>query len=123
VATRCAPGLAAVLEILGREHLVERSAAMGDILGERLQDALGAHPAVVEIRGRGLFRGIELRASGGALTQAVLREALARDLWVYPAGSGPPVTDAVMIGCALTIGEPELEELVDRLTAAIDAAA
>jgi hypothetical protein len=29
----------------------------------------------------------------------------------------------VMIGCALTISEPELEELVDRLTAAIDAAA
>jgi adenosylmethionine-8-amino-7-oxononanoate aminotransferase len=115
-------GAATVLDILRREHLVERAAAMGELLGERLHDALGGHPAIVEIRGRGLFRGIELRSSGGTLAQAVVREALARDLWVYPAGSGPPVTDAVMIGCALTITEAELDELVDRLAAAISAA-
>jgi adenosylmethionine-8-amino-7-oxononanoate aminotransferase len=116
-------GAAAVLDILRREHLVERAAAMGEILGERLQDALGAHPAVVEVRGRGMFHGVELQGRSGALAQAVVREALARDLWVYPAGSGPPVTDAVMIGCAFTITEPEVEELVDRLAAAIDAVA
>lgn len=116
-------GAAAVLDVLGREHLVERSAAMGELLGERLTDALGSHPAVVDIRGRGLFYGVELRPSGGALTQAVAAAALARDLWVYPAGSGPPVPDAVMIGCAFTITDAELDALVERLTAAIDAAA
>ena len=84
----------------------------------------GGHPAVVDIRGRGVFRGIELRASGGALAAGVVRECMARDLWIYPAGSGvPPVTDAVMIGAPLTISEPEVIELVDRLAAAIDAAA
>ena len=116
-------GAAAVLEILERKHLVARAAAMGDVLGERLQDALGAHPAVVDIRGRGMFRGVELRPSGGALAQAVVAEAMARDLWVYPAGSGPPVPDAVMLGCAFTITDGELDTLVERLTAAIDAAA
>ena len=71
-----------------------------------------------------MFRGIELRASGGALAAGVVRECMARDLWIYPAGSGvPPVTDAVMIGAPLTISEPEVIELVDRLAAAIDAAA
>ena len=55
-------GAAAVLDVLEREHLVERSAAMGDVLADRLDDALGGHPAVVDIRGRGMFRGIELRA-------------------------------------------------------------
>ena len=93
-------GAAAVLDVLEREHLVERSAAMGETLGRLLDEALGDHPAVVELRGRGLFRGIELRPSGGALTQAVVAECLARDLWVYPAGSGPPVPDAVMLGSA-----------------------
>jgi len=116
-------GAAAVLDIVEREHLVERSAAMGDVLAARLDDALGSHPAVVEIRGRGLFRGVELRPSGGSLAQAVVAEALARDLWVYPAGSGPPVSDAVMLGPAFTIADVEVDALVERLTAAIDAAA
>jgi adenosylmethionine-8-amino-7-oxononanoate aminotransferase len=116
-------GAAAVLDIVEREHLVERSAAMGDVLAARLDDALGSHPAVVDIRGRGLFRGVELRPSGGALAQAVVAEALARDLWVYPAGSGPPVSDAVMLGPAFTIADVEVDALVERLTAAIDAAA
>jgi len=117
-------GAAAVLDVIDREHLVERSAAMGDVLADRLDAALAGHPAVVEMRGRGMFRGVELRSSGGALVASVVRECMARDLWVYPAGSGvPPVTDAVMIGAPLTISEPEVDELVDRLAAAIDAAA
>lgn len=115
-------GATAVLEVLEREHLVERSAAMGERLGRLLDEALGDHPAVVELRGKGLFRGIELRPSGGALTQAVLAECLARDLWVYPAGSGPPVEDAVMLGPAFTVSDVELGTLVERLTAGIDVA-
>ena len=50
------------------------------------------------------------------------RECLARDVWIYPAGSGP-VRDAVMIGCPFTITEAELELLVDVLRESIDAAA
>jgi adenosylmethionine-8-amino-7-oxononanoate aminotransferase len=114
-------GAAAVLDVLEAEHLVERSASMGDVLGKLLSDALGDHPAVVDLRGRGLFRGIELTPSGGRLTVAVVNECLARDMWIYPAGSGP-VEDAVMIGCPLTISNTELELLVDTLRAAIDAA-
>ena len=116
-------GAAAVLDVIEREHLVERSATVGAELGRRLGEALGDHPAVTEVRGRGMFWGVELRPSGGALTQAVLGEAMARDLWVYPAGSGPPVPDAVMIGCALTITEPEIDVLVERLAGSIAAAA
>ncbi len=33
-----------------------------------------------------------------------------------------PVTDAIMIGAPLTISEQEVDELVDRLAAALDAA-
>ena len=93
---------------------------MGDVLADRLDDALGGHPDVVEIRGHGLFRGIELRPSGGRFTSAVVAECLARDLWVYPAGSDP-VPDAVMIGCPLTITEGEIELIVETLAGAITA--
>ncbi|MBX6341936.1 MAG: aminotransferase class III-fold pyridoxal phosphate-dependent enzyme, partial [Thermomicrobiaceae bacterium] len=48
------------LDIMERERLVERSAAMGDYLMQRLQEALGDHPNVGDIRGAGLFIGIEL---------------------------------------------------------------
>ena len=40
-------------------------AAMGDVLGGLLDDALGDHPHVVDLRGRGLFRGIELARDAG----------------------------------------------------------
>ena len=114
-------GAAAVLDVVEAEHLVERADAMGNVLGARLADRLGGHPHVVELRGRGLFRGVELTPSGGRLTMAVVGECLARDMWIYPAGSGP-VEDAVMIGCPFTISDAEVELLVDTLAAAIDAA-
>jgi acetylornithine aminotransferase len=111
-----------VLDVMEAEHLVERSAAMGEVLALRLDDALGGHPDVVDIRGHGLFRGIELTPSGGRLTTAVVAECLARDMWIYPAGSGP-VPDAVMIGCPLIVTEGEIEVIVETLAAAITAVA
>jgi adenosylmethionine-8-amino-7-oxononanoate aminotransferase len=111
-------GASAVLDILESERLVERCAAMGDILEELLTDALGGHAHVSDLRGRGLFRGIELRVD----RDTVVRECLARDVWIYPAGSAP-VPNAVMIGCPFTVTEPELETIVETLRHAIDAAA
>ncbi len=119
-------GATAVLTVLEDERLVERCAAVGEVLAGLLDDALGDHPHVTELRGRGLFRGIELAGPDGSppgrFTAAVVRECLARDVWVYPAGSGP-VHDAVMIGCAFTIQQAEMEHLVDVLRTSIDAAA
>jgi adenosylmethionine-8-amino-7-oxononanoate aminotransferase len=105
----------AVLQIMQRERLVERVAVLGPQLEARLRAALGDHRHVVDIRGRGLFWGIELRCSKDAVVQA----AMARDLWVYPAGSGP-VADAVMVAPPFVVSDAELDELVARLTAALD---
>jgi adenosylmethionine-8-amino-7-oxononanoate aminotransferase len=110
----CAAG-ATVLQIMRREALVERSATMGAMLGEKLHAALGAHPAVVDIRGRGLFHGIELHCSRDAVVAAAMR----RDMWVYPAGSGP-VADAVMIAPPFVVTEAEIDDIVGRLVDAID---
>jgi adenosylmethionine-8-amino-7-oxononanoate aminotransferase len=110
----CAAG-ATVLQILRREGLVERSATMGAVLGARLRAALADHAAVVDIRGRGLFYGIELRCSRDAVVGAAMR----RDMWVYPAGSGP-VAEAVMIAPPFVVTEQEIDDIVARLVDAID---
>jgi len=111
----CAAG-AKVLEIVRREQLVERVAAKGPELEARLRDALGDHPAVTEIRGRGFFYGIELTCS----RDAVVAEALSRNLWVYPAGSGP-VAEAVMVAPPFVIDDTDLDQLVTVLAESIDA--
>ena len=49
-------GAAAVLEVLEAEHLVERAAAMGDVLGDLLADALGDHPRRRPARSRAVPR-------------------------------------------------------------------
>lgn len=110
----CAAAVA-VLGIMREEQLVTRSAQMGAVLGERLRAALGGHPAVADIRGRGLFYGIELRCS----REQVVAAALQRDMWVYPAGSGP-VAEAVMVAPPFVVTDHELTTIVDRLRDSID---
>ena len=99
-----------------RERLVERSATVGAHLGQRLRDEFAGHPAITDIRGRGMFYGLEL--VGGR--DAIIMAALERDLWVYPAGSGP-VPEAVMVAPPFVITEAEIEQLVTTLRQAIDA--
>ena len=111
----CAAG-AKVLEILRREHLVQRAATKGAALGARLHAEFGEHPAVVDIRGRGMFYGLELRCSRDAVVQA----AMDRDMWVYPAGSGP-VADAVMVAPPFIISDDEIDLLVGTLRESLDA--
>ncbi|MGG0188226.1 aspartate aminotransferase family protein [Bacillus rhizoplanae] len=48
------------LEIMENEGLIDRSAQMGSLLLEQLKEAIGDHPYVGDIRGKGLLVGIEL---------------------------------------------------------------
>ncbi|UCE32035.1 MAG: aspartate aminotransferase family protein, partial [Burkholderiales bacterium] len=120
-----------VLEIMRTERLLERAATIGARLRTRLEEVLGGHPLVSDIRGLGLMQGVELvadRSSGQPFARSVefaarvAGAALERDLWVYPAGSGP-VSDAILLGPPYTIGEDHVELIVQTLREAIDAAA
>lgn len=104
-----------VLEILRREQLVERSRTMGALLGMRLRAALDGHPAVVEVRGRGLFHGVELNVS----RDDVVMGCLERGVWVYPAGSGP-VADAVIVAPPFVVTDDEIDLLVGTLREVLD---
>src|SRR5690606_23604021 len=52
----------AVLRTLLEDDLVARSASQGEALDALLRERFGAHPHVGDIRGRGLFRGMEFVA-------------------------------------------------------------
>ncbi|MEM9532338.1 MAG: aspartate aminotransferase family protein [Pseudomonadota bacterium] len=52
----------AVLEVMERDRIPERATELGEWFREHLRSRLGNHPAVVEVRGRGLMVGIELAA-------------------------------------------------------------
>ena len=58
-ATCCAAGLA-VLDAIAADGLVERSAANGQFLHERLRDTLMRHEIVGDVRGLGMIQGVEL---------------------------------------------------------------
>ena len=112
-------GALAVLRILERERLIERAAAMGARLLAALRGELADHPCVVDVRGRGLMVGVEL---AGVTAAAVVREALERDVWIYPAGSGPTVAEGLLFAPPLTIDDDHVDRIVEVTHAAIGAA-
>ena len=97
----------AALDVLIDEKLIENSARMG----ESLKAGLGRirHPAIQEIRGRGLFIGLVLDAAqtrGRAVSEALLeRGILARETHGTVLRLAPP----------LTVGLPEIEQLLATL--------
>lgn len=111
-------GALAVLDIMERENLVERAAVMGERLQSSLRSALGGHQRVTEIRGRGLMVGAEL---SGVTAAAAVDACVERGMWVYPAGSGPAVADALLFAPPLTVSEAEIDRIVDITVDALNA--
>jgi adenosylmethionine-8-amino-7-oxononanoate aminotransferase len=131
-ATACAASLA-VQQVIRRDNLLARVRTQGEGLRQRLQQALGEHPHVGDIRGRGLFMGVELvrdRASKETFDPAlslharIKREAMARGLMVYPMGGtiDGRQGDHVLLAPPFIISDDELDQLTERLAGAIDAA-
>ena len=127
-----AAGHAVVSAILDR-GLVDRVKVQGDKLMARLQDRFGQHPHIGDLRGRGLFRGIELvedrdskapfdpsRGIAGKIKKAAFEAGLI----CYPmAGTiDGRIGDHVLLAPPFIIEDAQLDELVDKLSGAIDAA-
>jgi adenosylmethionine-8-amino-7-oxononanoate aminotransferase len=112
-------GALAVLDIVEREGLIDRAARQGERMLAALTAAVGNHPNVVEVRGRGLMLGVEL---AGVASIAVVAEALRRDVWVYPAGSGPSVNDGLLLAPPLVVGDDDIDRIAAVTAAALTAA-
>jgi adenosylmethionine-8-amino-7-oxononanoate aminotransferase len=124
----CAAALAVQQHI---RPLLPQVRSHGHYLMQALQQRLGAHPHVGDIRGRGLFIGIELVADraqktplpAAAKTHAQLKaRAMERGLLCYPMGGtvDGQQGDHVLLAPPFTCTIAHLDELVDKLAASID---
>jgi hypothetical protein len=122
----CAASLV-VLDILEREKLVLRAAAMGAKLRQRLA-RLEAHPHVAQVRGLGLLQAVELVRHRETLepfpvearvTARVVATGIRHGAFFYPGGCDP-ARDAICLGPPFVIEESELDFLVDTLERSID---
>jgi adenosylmethionine-8-amino-7-oxononanoate aminotransferase len=130
--TACAAALA-VQETIVEEQLLGRVRQQGARLRELLCERLGGHPHVGDIRGRGLLMGLELVAERATrrpfaperrLHARIKAEAMARGLMCYPNAGTIDGTrgDHVLLAPPYVVSDAELELIVERLAAAIDAA-
>lgn len=131
-AVACAAALA-VQRVIQRDGLVAQVQARGQTLQGLLQQAFAAHPHVGDIRGRGLFWGLELVADRSSkqwfepklkLHARIKREAMALGLMVYPMGGTVDgrCGDHILLAPAFITSEAELAQIVSLLGSALDQA-
>lgn len=109
----CAASLA-FLDLLEEEELVRRSEESGALLLWSLREELAGEPWVREVRGRGMFVGIELEGAGAGVRTA--EAALRNGLLVLPAG---PDGEVIELAPPLNLERPQLREAVRILGEAI----
>jgi adenosylmethionine-8-amino-7-oxononanoate aminotransferase len=128
-ATLCAAGVATI-KYIRRHHLLQRCAAMGQVLHQRLAE-LRSLPMVGDVRGRGLLAGIELvadRASrrpfppSARVAERLATTALELGLVVWP-NSGQLADgtgDLVMLAPPFIINEEQIADMVTLLAQALE---
>lgn len=128
----CAAALA-VQKVIERDGLLAKVRESGARLQGLLRGTFGAHPNIGDMRGRGLFWGIELvqdRVTKAPFDPAlklharIKKEALSRGLMVYPMGGTVDgrYGDHILLAPPYICSGPELELIVERLDVAIGAA-
>jgi adenosylmethionine-8-amino-7-oxononanoate aminotransferase len=121
----------AVQKVIKRDKLLDAVKANGPYLARRLCDVLGGHPNVGDIRGRGLFMGVELvqdRATkqpfepSVRLHAKIKAEAMQRGLLCYPMGGTIDGNqgDHVLLAPPFIATRADLDVIVERLASAID---
>ncbi|MGN6098815.1 MAG: aspartate aminotransferase family protein [Bosea sp. (in: a-proteobacteria)] len=122
-----------VVELISQPEMLANVRLMGERLQAGLDARLGQHPHVGDIRGRGLFRGIEIVADKETkapfdpalrMHARVKKEAMARGLMSYPMGGtiDGRLGDHVLLAPPYIIGPEEIDQIVERIGGAIDAA-
>ncbi|HJV86435.1 MAG TPA: aspartate aminotransferase family protein [Noviherbaspirillum sp.] len=123
----------AVQQVIQRDQLLPQVRARGEYLRKALHARFDAHPHVGDIRGRGLFLGVELvrdRATKEPfnpdlkLHAKIKAKAMQNGLMVYPMGGtiDGRLGDHILIAPPFIISEAELDLVAERLGLAIDAA-
>ena len=124
-----AAGLAVVTALLDR-GLIDQVKIMGDKLNLALQQEFGQHPNIGDIRGRGLFQGIELVedretkkpfAPSLAMSKKIKDLAFNAGLICYPmSGTRDGINgDHILLAPPYIINDAQIEEVVGKLSLSI----
>ncbi len=128
-----AAGAGAVLRAIKDRGLIARVQQAGETLTAALRDRFGQHPHVGDIRGRGLFRGLELVADretkaafdpSRKIHARIKAAAMDAGLICYPMGGtiDGQRGDHVLLAPPFIISDDQIGELTDKLSDAVDAA-
>ena len=131
-AAACAAGVA-VQQVIRDEGLLARVDEQGEKLTQALTERFGNHPHVGDIRGRGLFIGLELVAERTSkapfepqrrIHAGIKQQALERGLICYPMGGTIDGArgDHVLLAPPFIIEDTHIDELVEKLGQSVDAA-
>jgi adenosylmethionine-8-amino-7-oxononanoate aminotransferase len=131
-ATACAAGLA-VQRAIRERRLMEQVQNLGNGLRNRLHARFGHHPHVGDIRGRGLFLGLELVldreekttfAPWLKLSTRIKAHAMEHGLICYPmSGTVDGVNgEHVLLAPPFIINDNQLDEIIEKLARAIESA-
>ena len=109
--------------------MVERAAEMGAFLTQQLEDAIGLHENVGEVRGRGLLIGVELVADRDSKTPldddacgAIVRRCAEAGVVVgRNASTVPGLGNVLILAPPFVIEEHECARVAETLRAALDA--
>lgn len=127
----CAAGPAAALEnmrIIEDENLLENVTVMGEYLMTRLKELKDRHELVGDVRGKGLFCGIELVANretrepaAESTTQAVVADCMANGVIIGATNrSFDAYNNTLCLSPALISTRTELDEIVDAIDNALE---
>ncbi len=130
--TACAAALA-VQRVIEDEDLLANVRDRGAELRAALDARFGNHHAVGDVRGRGLFVGIELVADRGSkepfeaslkLNAAIKKRAMSEGLLCYPGGGTVDGRkgDHILLAPAYIVESHHIEDIVNRLATSIDGA-
>lgn len=128
----CAGSLA-VMKVIHDHNLLENVMDMGAKLRSELEAEFGQHPHIGDIRGKGLFLGLEIVEDRGTkepfdpskqINKKIKKHAFENGMMCYPMGGtiDGKRGDHVLLAPPFIIGENHIGEIVGKLSAAIDAA-
>ena len=128
----CAAAHAVLSKIIDSD-LPSRATMMGDKLMQALQSAFGQHPFIGDIRGRGLFIGMEFVADRAQKTpfdpalglhRKIKAAAFEAGLLCYPMGGTIDCKngDHLLLAPPFILEDSHIGEIIDKLTIAFDAA-
>ncbi|RMT34370.1 Acetylornithine aminotransferase [Pseudomonas syringae pv. spinaceae] len=103
-----------VIDIIEQQALVENARVRGQHLLGRLQEVLGGHPQVMQVRGRGLMIGIELREAIPELTRIAAEQ--------YGLLINVTRGKVIRLLPPLVLEAAEVEQIVQGLAASLDSA-